>query len=67
MTDATQMDVIAAEINAMKIDLAKLKIRAIMAENDALRQKLKFNAQRRRSLKRELEELRKQAVIELPF
>lgn len=67
MTDATNMDAIAAEINAMKIDLAKLKIRAIMTENDALRQKLKFNAQRRRSLKRELEELRKQAVIELPF
>lgn len=67
MTDATNMDAIAAEINAMKIDLAKLKIRAIMTENDALRQKLKFNAQRRRSLKHELEQLRKQNIIELPF
>lgn len=67
MTDATQMDEIAAEINAMKIDLAKLKIRAIMNENDVLRHKLKFNAQRRKALKREIDDLRKQAVIELPF
>lgn len=67
MTDATNMEAIQAEIHAMKMDLAKLKIRAIMTENEALRQKLRLNAQRRRSLKHELEQLRKKAVIELPF
>lgn len=67
MTDATKMDEITAEIISMKIDLAKLKIRSIMQENDLLRQKLKINANRRKVLKREIDELRKQTVIELPF
>lgn len=67
MTDATKMDEITAEIIKMKIDLAKLKVRAIMQENDLLRQKLKINANRRKMLKREIDELRKQVAIELPF
>ena len=55
------------QILTLRAELLRLKMQACEFENNALRQKIKFNAAMKRDLKRQLKEIHRQVQPEIPF
>lgn len=62
-----EFEKLSDEIRLMKIDLLELRRKVIAAENDALRIRIKSNANKRRDYKREADKLRAEVQPQLPF
>lgn len=63
----SEFEKLSDEIRLMKIDLLELRRKVIAAENDALRVRIKSNANKRRDYKREADKLRAEVQPQLPF
>lgn len=62
-----EFEKLSDEIRLMKIDLLELRRKVIAAENDALRIRIKSNANKRRDYKHEADKLRAEVQPQLPF
>lgn len=63
----TEFEHLSAEVVQLKIDLFELRNKIIAEENNALRLRMKTNAQTRRNNKAEIKRLRKELQPDLPF